>query len=83
MDLFGFECFKNNGLEQLFINTLNEQLQFHYNQHIFAWEMVRTAQAKHSILMLEHIECKTISHVFHTYFSMHHDAHKEDLIMLQ
>ena len=44
MDLFGFECFKKNGLEQLFINTLNEQLQCHYNQHIFVWEMVCTTQ---------------------------------------
>ncbi|KDR20620.1 Neither inactivation nor afterpotential protein C [Zootermopsis nevadensis] len=39
MDLCGFECFGKNGLEQLFINTLNEQLQYHYNQHVFAWEM--------------------------------------------
>jgi hypothetical protein len=29
-------------LEQLFINTLNEQLQCHYNRHVFAWEMVCT-----------------------------------------
>ncbi|PSN54627.1 hypothetical protein C0J52_10832 [Blattella germanica] len=39
MDMFGFECYKKNGLEQLFVNTLNEQLQYHYNQRVFAWEM--------------------------------------------
>ncbi|XP_068083360.1 neither inactivation nor afterpotential protein C [Anabrus simplex] len=39
LDLFGFEGFKKNSLEQLFVNTMNEQLQYHYNQHVFAWEM--------------------------------------------
>ncbi|KAL7044663.1 hypothetical protein ACKWTF_002019 [Chironomus riparius] len=40
MDLFGFECFKRNRLEQLFINSINEQMQYHYNQRVFVWEMV-------------------------------------------
>ena len=40
LDLFGFECFAVNRLEQLVINTMNEQLQCHYNQRIFTWEMV-------------------------------------------
>uniref|UniRef100_A0A1B6C2U7 Protein kinase domain-containing protein n=1 Tax=Clastoptera arizonana TaxID=38151 RepID=A0A1B6C2U7_9HEMI len=39
LDLFGFECFQKNGMEQLFINTLNEQIQYVYNQRIFVWEM--------------------------------------------
>ncbi|KAJ8867609.1 hypothetical protein PR048_031411 [Dryococelus australis] len=39
MDLFGFECFKKNSLEQLFVNTINEQLQYHYSQRMFVWEM--------------------------------------------
>ncbi|XP_051158327.1 neither inactivation nor afterpotential protein C isoform X3 [Leptopilina boulardi] len=39
LDLFGFECFAVNKIEQLVINTVNEQLQCHYNQQIFAWEM--------------------------------------------
>ncbi|KAF7992951.1 hypothetical protein HCN44_005732 [Aphidius gifuensis] len=38
MDLFGFECFSVNRLEQLIVNTMNEQLQCYYNQKIFAWE---------------------------------------------
>lgn len=29
-----------NRLEQLLINTMNEQMQYYYNQRIFAWEMV-------------------------------------------
>ncbi|XP_017859556.1 PREDICTED: neither inactivation nor afterpotential protein C [Drosophila arizonae] len=39
-DMFGFECFHRNGLEQLIINTLNEQMQYHYNQRIFISEML-------------------------------------------
>lgn len=39
-DMYGFECFNRNGLEQLMINTLNEQLQYHYNQRIFVNEML-------------------------------------------
>ncbi|CAI6355450.1 unnamed protein product [Macrosiphum euphorbiae] len=39
MDSFGFECFHLNNLDQLYVNCLNEQLQYHYNQRMFAWEM--------------------------------------------
>ncbi|KAF4517215.1 hypothetical protein B566_EDAN005269 [Ephemera danica] len=39
LDLFGFECFQRNNLEQLIVNSLNEQLQYHYTQRLFAWEM--------------------------------------------
>ncbi|XP_076669129.1 STKc_myosinIII_N_like and MYSc_Myo21 domain-containing protein ninaC isoform X3 [Andrena cerasifolii] len=39
MDLYGFECFAVNRLEQLIVNTMNEQMQCYYNQRIFAWEM--------------------------------------------
>lgn len=38
--MFGFECFHRNRTEQLMINSLNEQIQYHYNQRMFVWEMV-------------------------------------------
>ncbi|TGZ39750.1 Neither inactivation nor afterpotential protein C [Temnothorax longispinosus] len=39
LDHFGLECFSVNRLEQLLVNTLNEQMQYYYNQRVFAWEM--------------------------------------------
>lgn len=40
MDMFGFECYRRNKLDQLFVNCLNEQIQYFYNQRMFVWEMI-------------------------------------------
>nr|CAH7760761.1 unnamed protein product [Callosobruchus chinensis] len=39
LDYFGFECFKENGISQLMVNSFNELLHYHFLQRIFAWEM--------------------------------------------
>ncbi|XP_033103170.1 myosin-IIIb-like [Anneissia japonica] len=44
LDIYGFENFERNGYEQLCINVTNEQLQFYFNQRIFAWELQEYAQ---------------------------------------
>ncbi|KAF6253831.1 P-loop containing nucleoside triphosphate hydrolase protein [Scenedesmus sp. NREL 46B-D3] len=38
LDIYGFESFQFNDLEQFCINLANEKLQQHFNQHVFKWE---------------------------------------------
>jgi hypothetical protein len=42
LDIYGFESFEYNDLEQFCINLANEKLQQHFNQHVFKQEQVST-----------------------------------------
>lgn len=39
LDIAGFETFPVNSLEQIFINLSNEELQHHFNDHVFKSEL--------------------------------------------
>eukprot|EP01060_Flectonema_neradi_P032331 TRINITY_DN5116_c0_g1_i2.p1 TRINITY_DN5116_c0_g1~~TRINITY_DN5116_c0_g1_i2.p1 ORF type:complete len:1830 (+),score=458.32 TRINITY_DN5116_c0_g1_i2:42-5531(+) len=53
LDIFGFEHFKLNSLEQLCINLANEMLQNHYNEHIFTADI---AECKAEGIETQHVE---------------------------
>jgi hypothetical protein len=44
LDIYGFESFAYNDLEQLCINLANEKLQQHFNQHVFKWDQAEYAK---------------------------------------
>lgn len=56
--MFGFECYHRNRLEQLIVNTTNEQIQFLYNQRMFAWEMQETAEEEVPVVSLHFYDNK-------------------------
>lgn len=58
LDMFGFECYHRNRIEQLIVNTTNEQIQFLYNQRIFAWEMQETAEEDIPVVALHFYDNK-------------------------
>uniref|UniRef100_A0A8D8MAI6 Neither inactivation nor afterpotential protein C n=1 Tax=Cacopsylla melanoneura TaxID=428564 RepID=A0A8D8MAI6_9HEMI len=58
LDMYGFECYQKNEMEQLFVNTLNEQLQYSYNQKVFVWEMQEQEEEEVPITPLQYYDNK-------------------------
>ncbi|KAK5646208.1 hypothetical protein RI129_004672 [Pyrocoelia pectoralis] len=44
LDFYGFESFKTNNFSQFLVNCTNEQVQYFYNQAVFAWEELESVE---------------------------------------
>ncbi|CAL8313317.1 unnamed protein product [Merluccius merluccius] len=64
LDIFGFENFKRNSFEQLCINIANEQIQFYFNQHIFAWEQDEYLNEEVDARMIEYEDNRPLLDMF-------------------
>ncbi|XP_037828976.1 myosin-IIIa isoform X2 [Kryptolebias marmoratus] len=64
LDIFGFENFKKNSFEQLCINIANEQMQFYFNQHIFAWEQDEYLNEEVDARMIEYEDNRPLLDLF-------------------
>ncbi|KAK6490278.1 myosin-IIIa-like [Huso huso] len=64
LDIFGFENFKRNSFEQLCINIANEQIQFYFNQHIFAWEQNEYLNEEVDVRLIEYEDNRPLLDMF-------------------
>ncbi|XP_054621198.1 myosin-IIIa isoform X2 [Dunckerocampus dactyliophorus] len=64
LDIFGFENFKRNSFEQLCINIANEQIQFYFNQHVFAWEQDEYLNEEVDARMIEYEDNRPLLDLF-------------------
>lgn len=56
--MFGFECYKRNNIDQIFVNSLNEQMQYHFNQRCFMWEMIEQEEEQVPVTKLNFYDNK-------------------------
>ncbi|GAB0088953.1 Neither inactivation nor afterpotential protein C [Sergentomyia squamirostris] len=64
LDMFGFECYPRNRMEQLFVNCLNEQMQYHFNQRMFVWEMIEQEEEQIPVINFRFYDNKqAVDHV--------------------
>uniref|UniRef100_A0A669AXF8 non-specific serine/threonine protein kinase n=1 Tax=Oreochromis niloticus TaxID=8128 RepID=A0A669AXF8_ORENI len=64
LDIFGFENFQKNSFEQLCINIANEQIQFYFNQHIFALEQMEYQSEEVDASLVEYEDNRPILDMF-------------------
>lgn len=70
LDVFGFDAFDSNGLEQLCINYANETLQQVFNQHMFNLEMQEYEKECIPFQYIEYPDNKKSIEVIHSLFKI-------------
>lgn len=68
LDVFGFDAFESNGLEQLCINYANEALQQLFNQHMFKLEMLEYERENIPFQTIEYPDNQRSIDVIHSLF---------------
>jgi myosin heavy subunit len=56
LDIFGFECFAENGLEQLLINYANESLQLTFNRAVLQAEQQMYIEEGMQVALVEFVD---------------------------
>ncbi|XP_075385245.1 myosin-IIIb [Tenrec ecaudatus] len=64
LDIFGFENFLRNSFEQLCINIANEQIQYYFNQHIFALEQMEYENEGIDVALIEYEDNRPLLDMF-------------------
>ncbi|XP_058520600.1 myosin-IIIb isoform X3 [Ochotona princeps] len=64
LDIFGFENFQRNSFEQLCINIANEQIQYYFNQHVFALEQMEYQNEGISAVPVEYEDNRPLLDLF-------------------
>lgn len=70
LDVFGFDAFESNGLEQLCINYANETLQQLFNQHMFKLEMIEYERENIPFQSVEYPDNQKSIDVIHSLFKI-------------
>ncbi|XP_045416245.1 myosin-IIIb [Lemur catta] len=64
LDIFGFENFQRNSFEQLCINIANEQIQYYFNQRVFALEQMEYQNEGIDAVLVEYEDNRPLLDMF-------------------
>ncbi|CAJ1972908.1 unnamed protein product [Sphenostylis stenocarpa] len=77
LDIYGFECFKDNSFEQFCINFANEKLQQHFNEHVFKMEQEEYGKEEINWSYIEFVDNQDVLDLIEKHFRSHPRLEKE------